>query len=180
MEEKLSRELAQNQDWAKQAFGNSADFYAKPLKVCGIDCCLMMFDGLSSLEKLWDVLLRQLAGEPDFRKGEQLFAYILQKSALPVEPQAVCEKQAAAEKLPCMAAGSNLLVPCLHAASAAGNTGRSKQNLPLAAGRLYSDQLHTDVLPAARNLAKPAGTVDLAGRAAAVCGIAARGKPSFD
>ena len=151
MKEKLSRELARNQDWAKQSFGNSADFYAKPLKVCGIDCCLMMFDGLSSLEKLWDILLRQLAGEPDFRKGEQLFAYILQNSALPVEPQTVCEKQAAAEKL---ASGFALLFvqgcECAIAVSVQSMQFRSVQE-PSAEGEIrgsregFSDMLRVNL-----------------------------------
>lgn len=99
MQAKLSCDLIQNQIWAKKAFGNSADFYAKPLRICGISCCLMMFDGLSSIEKLWDILLRHLAEEPGFRTGGQLLEYILTKSALPVEPDTVAEKQQAAEKL---------------------------------------------------------------------------------
>ena len=93
MDEAFSRELSQNQEWAKQTFGRSADFYAKPLQIGKIECCLMMFDGLSSVEKLWQILLRYLADECSFRKGEQLFDHILHGSALPVEPQTITQKQ---------------------------------------------------------------------------------------
>ena len=99
MDEAFSRELSQNQEWAKQTFGQSADFYAKPLQIGKIECCLMMFDGLSSVEKLWQILLRYLADECSFRKGEQLFDHILHGSALPVEPQTITQKQQAAERL---------------------------------------------------------------------------------
>ena len=76
MDEAFSRELSQNQEWANQTFGRSADFYAKPLQIGRIECCLMLFDGLSSVEKLWQILLRYLADECSFRKGEQLFDQI--------------------------------------------------------------------------------------------------------
>ena len=99
MNDELSAALADNLMWAKKAFGNSADFYTKQLTVCGISCCLMMFDGLCSLEKTWEVLLRQLANEPDFYSGGQLLRHIMEKSAIPVEPDTVSRKQQAAERL---------------------------------------------------------------------------------
>ena len=33
------------------------DFYTKDIQICGLACCSCMFEGLSSIERLWVMLL---------------------------------------------------------------------------------------------------------------------------
>ena len=70
----------------KEMFGNSADLYAKPVNVRGVPCCLCFFEGLSTLERLWVVMLSML-NESHFEpaNGQDLFNYIQHQTDLPVE-----------------------------------------------------------------------------------------------
>ena len=60
MQEKLSSNLHQNIHRLRQMFGESIDLYTKPVQVLGIPCCLCMFEGLSTIERLWVVMLSML------------------------------------------------------------------------------------------------------------------------
>lgn len=86
MTKPLKPVLQQNVDLLKQMFGNSIDLYAKPVKVLGIDCCLCMFEGLSTIERLWVVMLDMLS-EQNFhpKDGNQLFWYLQTQTDLPLE-----------------------------------------------------------------------------------------------
>ncbi len=84
--------LQQNIDQLKQMFGNSIDLYAKPVQVLGIDCCLCMFEGLSTIERLWVVLLNMLCDSTFQPKdGQDLFRYIQAQTDLPVENNPVTD-----------------------------------------------------------------------------------------
>lgn len=86
MPKPLSCSLKANVARLKEMFGNSADLYAKPVEVRGIPCCLCMFEGLSTLERLWVVMLSML-NESRFEPadGQELFDYIQNRTDLPVE-----------------------------------------------------------------------------------------------
>lgn len=60
-EETLKPQLQQNIELLKQRFGNSIDLYTKPVRILGIPCCLCMFEGLSTIERLWVVVLDMLS-----------------------------------------------------------------------------------------------------------------------
>ena len=82
----LSPDLRANITRLKQMFGSSTDLYTKPVRVLGVDCCLCMFEGLSTLERLWVVMLAMLT-ESNYRpkSGDDLFQYIQHKTDLPLE-----------------------------------------------------------------------------------------------
>ena len=82
----LSARLEENVRQLIERFGQSADLYAKPVKVRGINCCLCMFEGLSTLERLWVVMLSML-NETEFtpKDGGELFDFIQNQTDLPVE-----------------------------------------------------------------------------------------------
>lgn len=50
MGEKLSKNLAQNKQALEAQFGGTVDLYMKDVQLCGIPCCICMFEGLSSIE----------------------------------------------------------------------------------------------------------------------------------
>ena len=70
----LTNSLDANVARLKEMFGNSADLYAKPVNVRGVPCCLCFFEGLSTLERLWVVMLSML-NESHFEpaNGQDLF-----------------------------------------------------------------------------------------------------------
>lgn len=82
----LTDSLDANVARLKEMFGNSADLYAKPVNVRGVPCCLCFFEGLSTLERLWVVMLSML-NESHFEpsNGRDLFNYIQHQTDLPVE-----------------------------------------------------------------------------------------------
>ena len=86
MPQTLSCDLETNIARLKEMFGSSADLYTKPVQVLGISCCLCMFEGLSTLERLWVVMLSML-NECDRRpaSGQALFEFIQHRTDLPVE-----------------------------------------------------------------------------------------------
>ena len=77
MSRPLTDSLDANVAHLKEMFGNSADLYAKPVNVRGVPCCLCFFEGLSTLERLWVVMLSML-NESHFEpaNGQDLFNYI--------------------------------------------------------------------------------------------------------
>lgn len=83
---KLSGSLQKDLPLLKQMFGDSMDLYAKKLRIRDVECAACMFDGLSSTEKLWVILLDLLSREgPPMPDGAALTNYILHASDLPVE-----------------------------------------------------------------------------------------------
>ena len=61
MEERLSPSLAQNKQALKEQFGGTVDLYLKDVQLCGIPCCICMFEGLPSIERLWIMMLDSLS-----------------------------------------------------------------------------------------------------------------------
>lgn len=86
MQEKLSSNLHQNIHRLRQMFGESIDLYTKPVQVLGVPCCLCMFEGLSTIERLWVVMLSML-NESSYRPqdGADLFAYLQHETDVPLE-----------------------------------------------------------------------------------------------
>ena len=84
--EKLSGSLQKDLPVLKQMFGDSMDLYAKNLRIRGVECAACMFDGLSSTEKLWVILLDLLSREgPPMPDGAALHL-ILARAIRPVAP----------------------------------------------------------------------------------------------
>lgn len=90
MKKPLNPILQQNIDQLKQMFGNSIDLYAKKVQIMGIECCLCMFEGLSTIERLWVVMLDMLS-EDNFvpQNGQDLFCHIQNETDLPLESSPV-------------------------------------------------------------------------------------------
>ena len=86
MEERLSPSLAQNKQALKEQFGGTVDLYLKDVQLCGIPCCICMFEGLSSIERLWIMMLDSLS-KPQVmpRSGEELLAFLHDRTAIPLE-----------------------------------------------------------------------------------------------
>lgn len=90
MEQSLANELDQNLHQLTEMFGSSMDLYTKKITICGVPCGLCMFDGLSSAQKLWVTALDLLSRtEKNVSDGQQLYDYIVERTDLPAEPEAV-------------------------------------------------------------------------------------------
>ena len=76
MGEKLSKTLAQNKQALEAQFGGTVDLYMKDVQLCGISCCICMFEGLSSIERLWIMMLDSLS-KPQVmpRDGKELLNF---------------------------------------------------------------------------------------------------------
>ena len=80
----LGQALAENQAFLQTMFGGSSDFYTKSFTICGCRCCIAMFAGLSSPEKLCIMVLHALGqGVPGCKAGLQLVQYLAEQSCLP-------------------------------------------------------------------------------------------------
>jgi spore germination protein KA len=112
---RLDAALAANLKRLDGMFGRSADYYAKRVVLYGCPAALVLFDGLASLESLWQLLLdaasreaAQAGGEarqpPD---GQAVYEHILHASALPAEADPV-EDLAALTR--CLTAGMAVLL----------------------------------------------------------------------
>ena len=86
MKQPLSDKLDDNIQQLREMFDNSVDLYTKPVELLGLPCCLCMFEGLSTIERLWVVLLARIS-ESDAKpqNGEQLFSYLLHHTEVPLE-----------------------------------------------------------------------------------------------
>lgn len=86
MGEKLSKTLAQNKQVLEAQFGGTVDLYMKDVQLCGIPCCICMFEGLSSIERLWIMMLDSLS-KPQVmpRDGKELLAFLHDRTAIPLE-----------------------------------------------------------------------------------------------
>lgn len=85
--QQLSQSLAENLSALDARFGKSADYYAKKIVLYGCSGCIVMFDGMASLDSLWELLL-EAAGRQSASvrlTGAQAYAHILHGSAFPAE-----------------------------------------------------------------------------------------------
>lgn len=90
MEQTLGTRLADNQRALKGLFGAAIDFYTKEITILGVPCCICMLEGLSSIEKLWVIML-EILSKPEERPQtpEELFDYIFHRTAIPLESKCV-------------------------------------------------------------------------------------------
>ncbi|MEF9865498.1 MAG: hypothetical protein RR814_03575, partial [Oscillospiraceae bacterium] len=61
MKDVLSESIIYNKAMLKDMFGNSADFYTKDITLFGFKGCICMFENLSSIERLWIMMLDSLS-----------------------------------------------------------------------------------------------------------------------
>lgn len=86
MSERLSASMLENKIRIKELFGDSADFYTKDVTICGCRCCICMFEGLSSIERLW-IMMLDILSQPgtQTREPAELFDYLMRRTAIPLE-----------------------------------------------------------------------------------------------
>ena len=92
--QQLSRELSANLATLDGLFGASADYYSKPITIYHCRGNLLLFDGMASLESLWELLLdaasrQDLPTGTQACSGQQVFGLILHGSVFPAETQPV-------------------------------------------------------------------------------------------
>ena len=96
----LGQALAENQAFLQTMFGGSSDFYTKSFTICGCRCCIAMFAGLSSPEKLCIMVLHALGqGVPGCKAGPQLVQYLAEQSCLPTEQPPITTRTQLVEAL---------------------------------------------------------------------------------
>lgn len=87
--QQLSTELKKNLDALDEMFGASADYYSKKITIYHCSGCIILFDGMASLDSLWSLLLdgasRQTAHQSAVLSGREAFELILHDSAFPAE-----------------------------------------------------------------------------------------------
>ena len=85
----LSQSLAANLAVLDKMFGTSADYYAKEIRIYHCRGCIVLFDGMASLDSLWELLLdaasRQALQQPCPCTGQEVYEHILHGSASPAE-----------------------------------------------------------------------------------------------
>lgn len=103
----LSRNLSQNRETLDAMFGKSADFYAKDIEIYHCAGTIFLFDGMASLDSLWQLLLDSIdrktpvlcSGETAITSGEQVFELILYHSVLPAESTPVQDLEELVKRL---------------------------------------------------------------------------------
>lgn len=140
-EDKLAWDMQSNKAFLQARFGNSLDYYSKDLKMGCVSCCITLFTGLSSPEKLTVMALSILEQEKKtFRHGAQLCRYLLTQSRIPTESTPVTTKTALVERL---ANGLAVLLidgcPCAVALSTQEMPQRSVSN-PGGEGNMHGPQ----------------------------------------
>ena len=96
----LGQALAENQAFLQTMFGGSSDFYTKSFTICGCRCCIAMFAGLSSPEKLCIMVLHALGQDvPGCKAGLQLVQYLAEQSCLPTEQPLITTRTQLVEAL---------------------------------------------------------------------------------
>lgn len=107
----LSPQLAENLALLNEMFGSSADFYSKKIELYHCPGALVLFDGMASLESLWELLLDAAtrhtpAGKPT-PDGAHIFDLLLHHSGLPAESAPVTTPD---EMIRCLTAGMAVLL----------------------------------------------------------------------
>ena len=94
--QKLSRSLAENLAALDALFGASADYYAKEIAIYHCKGAIVLFDGMASLDSLWELLLDAASRQappnrPEAQPltGPEAYALILHGSAFPAESSPV-------------------------------------------------------------------------------------------
>ena len=93
--QQLSRELSVNLAALDAMFGASADYYSKQITIYHCRGNILLFDGMASLDSLWELLLdaasRQALQQPEQTEcsGQQVFEKILHDSVFPAESEPV-------------------------------------------------------------------------------------------
>ena len=92
--EQLSKHLAANLAGLNARFGQSTDFYAKELELYHCKGAIVLFDGMASLEGLWQLLLDAASrhtpsAQQERPDGEQVYELLFAHSGLPAEPDPV-------------------------------------------------------------------------------------------
>ena len=108
LEQTLTTSLLDNKLALKGLFGTATDFYTKDITLMGHPACICMFEGLSSIERLWIMMLDVLS-KPDVQPEtpEELFDYILKQTAIPLESKSVvCVEDARAQ----LTAGTSVIL----------------------------------------------------------------------
>ena len=91
----LSEHLETNLAALNARLGSSADFYAKRIELYHIRGVILLFDGMASLESLWELLLDAASRQPPplrlgaLPSGEQVYELLSRHSALPAESSPV-------------------------------------------------------------------------------------------
>jgi len=90
LEQTLSTSLLENKLAVKGLFGTAIDFYTKDITLMGYPCCICMLEGLSSIERLW-VMMLEILSKPETQPQtpEELYDYILKQTAIPLESKSV-------------------------------------------------------------------------------------------
>ena len=89
--QQLSQSLAENLAALDAMFGASADYYAKKIVLYHCKGCIVLFDGMASLDSLWELLLETASRQPGQLNlsGQQVYMHILHGSAFPAESSPV-------------------------------------------------------------------------------------------
>ena len=89
----LSPKLTENLALLDEMFGSSADFYSKEVELYHCRGALVLFDGMASLESLWELLLdavsRHTPALDETPGGSAVFDLLLHHSGLPAESSPV-------------------------------------------------------------------------------------------
>ncbi|MBP8855144.1 MAG: spore germination protein [Oscillospiraceae bacterium] len=93
MKETLSESLVYNKAILKNMFGDSVDFYTKDISLFGFAGCICMFENLSSIERLWIMMLDSLS-KPEItpKTSKDAFDFIFHNTAIPMERSLVHTK----------------------------------------------------------------------------------------
>ena len=123
----ISEHLETNLAALNARLGSSADFYAKRIELYHIRGAILLFDGMASLESLWELLLDAASRQtPPLRlgalpSGEQVYELLSRHSALPAESSPVENWDDLTPPLPARPEG--LLPDCLAYAPAVSAPG---------------------------------------------------------
>lgn len=100
MKERLKTSLAKNKADLRALFGETIDLYTKEIEICGFPCCICMFEGLSSIERLWIMMLDALS-KPREQPAtpEELFSFMLERTAIPLESKVLEDMESVREQI---------------------------------------------------------------------------------
>ena len=103
--QRLSESLAVNLAALDARFGASADYYAKQIIIYGCKGCIVLFDGMASLDSLWELLLETASRQapPDGQRlsctGTEVFDRIFYGSVFPAESTPVNDAEDLVKRL---------------------------------------------------------------------------------
>ncbi|NLS86228.1 MAG: spore germination protein [Ruminococcaceae bacterium] len=90
MQDTLSKSADKNVSALKNYFNSSIDFYTKKVSICGFECQICMFEGLSSIERLWIMMLDAMSSlEQNPNTPAELFDCIMRETDIPMESKIV-------------------------------------------------------------------------------------------